>query len=67
MSITEKADLSYKGNDIRFIVNTIAILFAIIFLLTETGLTAIVFATVVFVMFLKKGIDRETSAAGSSH
>ena len=67
MSVTEKVDSSYKGDDIHFIINAITLLFAIIFLFTETGLAAIAFATVVFVAFLKKGIDKEMSARISSH
>jgi hypothetical protein len=58
---------NHENSDIYFIASAIIILFAIVFLLTETGLAAIVFATVVFILFLKEGIDKEMSAAGPLH
>jgi len=58
---------SLGSSDIRFIISSIVMLFAIIFLLTETGLAAVIFATVVFVLFLKEGIDKEMGVVGSSH
>jgi cell division protein FtsW (lipid II flippase) len=63
----KEAGSNHEKSDIYFIASAIIILFAIVFLLTETGLAAIIFATVVFILFLKEGIDKEMSAAGPLH
>ena len=63
----EEAVLPHISSNIRFILIAIVMVFAIVFLLTETGLGSVVFATIVFILFLKEGIGKEMGAAQTSH
>ena len=63
----KEISLFHINNDIRFNLIAVIMIFAIVFLLTETGFWSIVFSTAVFILFIREGINKEMNVAKSTH